>query len=75
MRVWVREHANLHDTGRATYVSCSDVEALEATVALSRTEGIVPALESAHAVAEAMRMAREMGKDEVIMINLSGRGG
>ena len=52
------EHANLHDTGRATYVSCSDDEALKATVALSRTEGIVPALESAHAVAEAMRMAK-----------------
>ncbi len=68
------EHANLHDTGRATYVSCSDDEALKATVALSRTEGIVPALESAHAVAEGMRMAKSMRKDEVVMVNLSGRG-
>ena len=68
------EHAMLHDSGRAEYVSCSDDEALKATVALSRTEGIVPALESAHAVAEAMRMAPEMGKDEIIMVNLSGRG-
>ena len=68
------EHAMLHDSGRAEYVSCSDADALAATVALSRTEGIVPALESAHAVAEAMRMARTMGKDQVIMVNLSGRG-
>ena len=68
------EHAMLHDEGRATYVSCSDVSALEATVALSRTEGIVPALESAHAVAEAMRLAPAMGRDEVLLVNLSGRG-
>ncbi len=68
------EHAMLHDSGRATYVSCSDEDALAATVTLSRTEGIVPALESAHAVAQAMRVARGMRKDEVIMINLSGRG-
>ena len=68
------EHANLHDTGRAEYVSCSDDDALKATVALSRTEGIVPALESAHAVAEAMRIAPMLGKDKVIMVNLSGRG-
>jgi tryptophan synthase beta chain len=68
------EHANLHDTGRATYVACSDEDALAATVALSRTEGIVPALETAHAVAEAMRLAKTMRKDEIIMINLSGRG-
>ena len=68
------EHAMLHDSGRAEYVSCSDEDALAATVALSRTEGIVPALETAHAVAEAMRMAKTMRKDEVIMINLSGRG-
>ncbi len=64
----------LHDSGRAEYVSCSDEEALKATVMLSRTEGIVPALESAHAVAEGVRMAAAMGKDEVLMINLSGRG-
>ena len=68
------EHANLHDTGRAEYVSCSDADALKATVALSRTEGILPALESAHAVAEAMRIAPLLGKDKIIMINLSGRG-
>ena len=68
------EHANLHDTGRAEYVSCSDDEALKATVALSRTEGIVPALESAHAVAEAMRLAPSLGKDNIVMVNLSGRG-
>jgi tryptophan synthase beta chain len=68
------EHANLHDTGRAEYVSCSDTDALKATVALSRTEGILPALESAHAVAEAMRIAPMMGKDKIVMVNLSGRG-
>ncbi len=68
------EHAMLHDSGRAEYVSCSDDAALKATVALSRTEGIVPALESAHAVAEAMRMAPGMGKDEIVLVNLSGRG-
>ncbi len=68
------EHANLHDTGRAEYVSCSDDDALKATVALSRTEGIVPALESAHAVAEAMRLAPAMGRDQLLMVNLSGRG-
>ena len=68
------EHANLHDTGRAEYTSCSDADALKATVTLSRTEGIIPALESAHAVAEAIRIAPGLGKDKVIMVNLSGRG-
>ncbi len=68
------EHAMLHDSGRAEYCSCSDDDALKATVTLSRTEGIVPALESAHAVAEAMRIAPAMGKDKIIMVNLSGRG-
>jgi tryptophan synthase beta chain len=68
------EHAMLHDSGRATYVSCSDDAALKATVTLSRTEGIVPALESAHAVAEAMRLAPTMTKSAVLMVNLSGRG-
>ena len=68
------EHAMLHDSGRAEYVSCSDEEALKATVTLSRTEGILPALESAHAVAEAMRMAPRMAKTDVLMVNLSGRG-
>ena len=64
----------LHDSGRAEYTSCSDEDALKATVTLSRTEGIVPALESAHAVAEAIRIAPGMGRDKVIMVNLSGRG-
>ncbi len=68
------EHAMLHDSGRATYVSCSDDAALQATVTLSRTEGIVPALESAHAVAEAVRLAPTMAKTAVLMVNLSGRG-
>src|SRR5580658_8883846 len=68
------EHAMLHDSGRAEYVSASDTDALKATVALSRTEGILPALESAHAVAEAMRIAPSLGKDKIIMVNLSGRG-
>jgi len=68
------EHAMLHDSGRASYVSCSDDAALKATVTLSRTEGIVPALESAHAVAEAIRLAPTMMKTAVLMVNLSGRG-
>ncbi|SNT31023.1 tryptophan synthase, beta chain [Granulicella rosea] len=68
------EHAMLHDSGRATYVSCSDEDALKAVVTLSRTEGILPAIESAHAVAEAVRLAPLMGKDKIIMVNLSGRG-
>jgi tryptophan synthase beta chain len=68
------EHAMLHDSGRASYVSCSDDEALKATVTLSRTEGILPALESAHAVAEAIRLAPTMAKTDVLMVNLSGRG-
>jgi tryptophan synthase beta chain len=68
------EHAMLHDSGRATYVACSNDAALQATVTLSRTEGIVPALESAHAVAEAIRLAPTMTKTAVLMVNLSGRG-
>jgi tryptophan synthase beta chain len=68
------EHAMLHDSGRASYVSCSDDAALKATVTLSRTEGILPALESAHAVAEAIRVAPTMAKTDVLMVNLSGRG-
>ena len=68
------EHAMLHDSGRATYVACSDDAALKATVTLSRTEGILPALESAHAVAEAIRLAPTMAKTDVLMVNLSGRG-
>jgi len=68
------EHAMLHDSGRAEYVSATDAEALAATSALARTEGILPALESAHAVAEAMKMAPKMAKTDVLMVNLSGRG-
>ena len=68
------EHAMLHDSGRATYTSATDAEALEATKFLSRTEGIIPALETAHAVAEAMKLAPKMGKDKIVMVNVSGRG-
>ena len=68
------EHAALHDSGRAEYVSASDEDALRATVALARAEGILPALESAHAVAEAMRRAAAMGPDRLLLVNLSGRG-
>ncbi|QHS53880.1 tryptophan synthase subunit beta [Edaphobacter sp. 12200R-103] len=68
------EHAMLHDSGRATYTSATDDEALKATVTLARTEGILPALESAHAVAEAIKLAPKMAKSDVLMVNLSGRG-
>jgi tryptophan synthase beta chain len=68
------EHAMLHDSGRAEYTSASDAEALAATSALARTEGILPALESAHAIAEAMKMAPKMAKKDILMVNLSGRG-
>ncbi len=68
------EHAELHDTGRAEYVPASDVEALEATTLLARTEGIIPALESAHAVAEVIKRAPKMKKSEVVIVNISGRG-
>jgi tryptophan synthase beta chain len=68
------EHAMLHDSGRATYTSATDDEALNAVSVLSRTEGIIPALESAHAVAEAIKLAPTMGKDKILMVNVSGRG-
>ena len=68
------EHAFLHDAGRVEYVSVSDSEALDAFQMLSRLEGIIPALESAHAVAYAMKVAREMGRDQIVIVNLSGRG-
>jgi tryptophan synthase beta chain len=68
------EHAMLHDSGRAEYTSATDVEALDAVRVLSRTEGIIPALESAHAVAEAIKMAPKMAKGTILMVNLSGRG-
>lgn len=68
------EHAWLHDTGRAVYESVTDAEAMEAFALLSRTEGIIPAIESAHGLAGAMRLGRELGPDAVIIVNLSGRG-
>jgi tryptophan synthase beta chain len=68
------EHAELHDTGRAQYLPASDAEALEATTLLARTEGIIPALESAHAVAEVIKRAPRMKKSEVVIVNISGRG-
>jgi len=68
------EHAALKDSGRAEYVSASDREALEACTLLARTEGIIPALESAHAVAETLKRAPRMKRDEVILVNISGRG-
>jgi tryptophan synthase beta chain len=68
------EHANLRDIGRAEYVPASDAEALEATTVLARTEGIIPALESAHAVAEVIKRAPKMKKSEVVVVNVSGRG-
>lgn len=68
------EHAWLYDTGRAEYVPVTDEEAVEAFEYLSRVEGIIPALESAHAVAHAMKIAPNMDKNKIIVINLSGRG-
>ena len=68
------EHANLYDSGRAEYVSITDEEAVSAFEYLSRTEGIIPAIESAHAVAHAMKIAPAMGKDDLLVICLSGRG-
>ena len=68
------EHAYLHDMGRAEYVPVTDDEAVEAFEYLSRTEGIIPAIESAHAVAYARKLAPTMGKDQILVVNLSGRG-
>ena len=68
------EHAALHDSGRAEYVSADDTAALDAVVKLARTEGILPALESAHAVAEALRIAPTMTARDILVVNLSGRG-
>ena len=68
------EHAWLKDQGRAEYVSAGDVEALEATTMLARTEGIIPALESAHAVAEVIKRAPRMKKSDIVVVNVSGRG-
>ncbi|HWQ59948.1 MAG TPA: tryptophan synthase subunit beta [Candidatus Fimivivens sp.] len=68
------EHAHLKDTGRVTYATANDKEALEAFSVLSKTEGIIPALESAHAVAHAIKIAPDMDKDAILLVNLSGRG-
>lgn len=68
------EHAWLKDTGRATYEGVTDEEAMEAFALLARTEGIIPAIESSHALAGALRLGRELGPDAVILVNLSGRG-
>lgn len=68
------EHANLKDIGRAEYVAVTDDEAVAAFEYLSRTEGIIPAIESSHAVAYALKLAPQMKKDEIMVINLSGRG-
>jgi tryptophan synthase beta chain len=68
------EHAFLSDSGRATYVSATDEEAVAAFHEMARNEGIVPALESAHAIAYACKLAREIGPDGLILVNLSGRG-
>jgi tryptophan synthase beta chain len=68
------EHAYLHDIGRAEYVAITDDEAVEAFEYLSRTEGIIPAIESAHAVSYAMKIAPKMSKDQIIVITISGRG-
>ena len=68
------EHAYLHDIGRAEYVAITDDEAVDAFEYLSRVEGVIPAIESAHAVAYAKKLAPTMSKDQIIVVTLSGRG-
>ena len=68
------EHAYLKDTGRAEYYPVTDKEAVDAFRYLTKTEGIIPAIESSHAVAQAMKMVPDMDKDDIVVINLSGRG-
>jgi tryptophan synthase beta chain len=68
------EHSYLHDIGRAEYRPVTDTEAMDAFALLARTEGIIPAIESAHALAGALRLGRELGPDAVVLVNLSGRG-
>jgi tryptophan synthase beta chain len=68
------EHAMLHDSGRVQYVSVDDEEALDGFQMLSKLEGIIPALETAHAIADALRVAPTMRPDQIILVNLSGRG-
>lgn len=68
------EHAYLHDIGRAEYVAITDEEAVQAFEYLARTEGIIPAIESAHAVAYARKLAPTMGSDQLLVVTISGRG-
>ncbi|HLV09625.1 MAG TPA: tryptophan synthase subunit beta, partial [Halanaerobiales bacterium] len=68
------EHSYLKESGRAHYMTINDEEALEAFHMLSRVEGIIPALESAHAIAYAIKLAPQLDKDQIIIVNLSGRG-
>jgi tryptophan synthase beta chain len=68
------EHSFLKDSGRAEYVTVKGEEALEAFQVLSKTEGIIPALESSHALAYAMKLAKELTRDDILIVNLSGRG-
>jgi tryptophan synthase beta chain len=68
------EHAYLQDIGRAEYRPITDAQAMAAFAQLCRTEGIIPAIESAHALAGAVELGRELGPDAVILVNLSGRG-
>ncbi|QQE12095.1 tryptophan synthase subunit beta [Planctomycetota bacterium] len=68
------EHAHWHKSGRASYTSCSDKDALEAFTMMCKIEGIIPALESSHAIAQGIKTARSMKPDQVVVINLSGRG-
>ena len=68
------EHAHLYDTGRAEYVPVTDDEAVDAFEYLSKVEGIIPAIESAHAVAYAKKLVPTMGKDQIVVITISGRG-
>ena len=68
------EHANLYDTGRAEYVPVTDDEAVDAFEYLSRIEGIIPAIESAHAVAHDRKIVPQMDRDQIVVITISGRG-
>jgi tryptophan synthase beta chain len=68
------EHSWLHDVGRASYLTATDAESLEAYMLLSKLEGILPAIESAHAIARIGEIAQDVGKDGVVVLNLSGRG-
>ena len=68
------EHAHLHATGRAAYVAVTDAQAMEALQVLTASEGIIPALESAHAIAYVMQLAPTLTRDDIVVVNLSGRG-